>query len=173
LLNTLDSEQEVQCEAQSNLNEEKVMSTMRNGMFLLCVCLMFLTIGCRTTTIDILFVMSAESGSYNGERLTLNGVQKVLFFSDRPARNSGDMELGKFLKNWEIGKDSFQNDPPNAVLSIFNDSGATNVVLELMNPSIPEQGTIDYEVRVLKGELPDSFRVASLFIDWIVNKANG
>jgi hypothetical protein len=67
-----------------------------------------------TTSPDLLFVQSAEGVVFEGETLTLKGVSPaVVFFSDRPQRSAGHVDLPGFLKAWNEGTDSFAEDPPN------------------------------------------------------------
>ena len=111
-----------------------------------------------------LFVLSGESGSFEGDTLTLNDVPLVVYFSDRPYRVAGHMSLEKFVELWGKGSDSFKADPPNATLSIFGEQGNKDVVVELMEPRIKE-ATLVFRVRLLKGNIAKSFGAASIFID--------
>jgi hypothetical protein len=114
----------------------------------------------------LLFVQSADSGTYDGTRLSLAGVGSTLFFADRPARVSGHLDTAKFLGAWgaDAGSDSFAADPPNATLSVLAGDAPVNVVVELSDPK--QQGTtVSYAVKVLDGKLPNEFGTASLFID--------
>jgi hypothetical protein len=115
-------------------------------------------------TIDLLFVQSATSGSFDGQRLTLNGVGSTLLFSDRPARLDGHMDTANFLESWNEGPDSFATDPPNAVLSILAADGATNVFVELTDPKL-DGTTLSYRATARDGTIPPTFGAASLFID--------
>jgi len=45
-----------------------------------------------------LFVISGMSGSLDGDKLTLNGVPNVIYFSDRPDRVAGHLSLKKFVE---------------------------------------------------------------------------
>ena len=63
-----------------------------------------------------LFVISGTSGSLDGDKLTLNGVPNVIYFSDRPARKAGHLSVSEFIEMWDKGVDSFKADPPNATL---------------------------------------------------------
>lgn len=66
----------------------------------------------------------------------------MIFFADRPERMAGHFPVPHFLQMWDEGKDSFKNDPPNANLSILGEKeGATNVVVEITNPSLSDKGT--------------------------------
>ena len=48
---------------------------------------------------QFLFVMSAVSGSFDGETLTLTGVPSVVYFSDRPYRIAGHMSLEEVCRD--------------------------------------------------------------------------
>lgn len=114
-----------------------------------------------------LYTMSAKSGTFENGRLTLNDVPLVVYFSDRPARISGQLSIQVFEQGWRQGPDSFQADPPNATLSILAESGDRNIVVELSEPQVKvKEGSISFKVRVLDGELPANFGHSSLFIDF-------
>lgn len=112
----------------------------------------------------LLFVQSAHAGSFDGTRLTLDGVGATLFFSDRPARVSGHLETAKYLGAWGEGPDSFAADPPNATLSILDGGEQENAVVELSDPK-QSGGSVSYAVKVVEGKIPAKFGPASLFID--------
>jgi len=111
-----------------------------------------------------LFVISGTSGSLDGDKLTLNGVPNVIYFSDRPARKAGHMSLSEFIKMWNKGSDSFKADPPNATLSVLKKEGANNVVVELMSV-VQKSDSVIFKVAVLEGTTPASFYMSTLFID--------
>ena len=96
---------------------------------------------------EYLFVLSAESGSFDGETLTLKGVPNVIYFSDRPNRIAGHMSLEKFVELLGKGTDSFKADPPNATLSLLDESGNKDVVIELSNPQL-KGDTLTFKVRI-------------------------
>jgi hypothetical protein len=115
---------------------------------------------------QFLFVQTAKNVAYKDGVLTLQDVSPVTaFFSDRPDRIVGHVRNDLFLRQWSEGKNSFKNDPPNAVLSIFN-QGARPVgaIVVLSNPRIAG-GNLLYDVRPLKGDLPASASESTLFID--------
>jgi len=118
----------------------------------------------KTGNVQLLFVQSATSGAYDGTTLTLNGISSTIYFADRPKRIVGHMETRSFVDQWSKGKDSFNTDPPNAVLSVLGDDGAGDSVVELSNPQI-NGDQISYQVKLLNGEPPKQFNTASLFID--------
>jgi hypothetical protein len=136
--------------------------------------------------IGLLFVQAAGAGTFepadggSGHRLTLSGVTpQVVWFSDRPERQSGHIPLHEFVDAW--AGYGFADDPPNAALSVLGaDDGVDMVVVELGTPEYdPATGTIHYPVTLLDeatGNLShlasdldagvaDSFGTASLFID--------
>ena len=119
-----------------------------------------------------LFVISGTSGSLDGDKLTLNGVPNVIYFSDRPARIAGHMSASKFVEMWDKGVDSFKADLPNATLSKLEKDGAKNVVLELMSVE-QKNGSVVFKVAVLEGMSPVEFNTGDLFIDLFVGNADG
>ena len=112
-----------------------------------------------------LFVLSATSGSLKGDTLTLNGVPNVIYFTDRPDRVAGHLSLEKFVEMWDKGDDSFKADPPNATLSVLKKDGANNAVVDLISV-VQKSGSVIFKVAVLEGTIPQSFRTASLYLDF-------
>ena len=115
-------------------------------------------------TPSYLFVISGTSGSLDGDKLTLNGVPNVIYFSNRPARKAGYLSLEKFVESWNKGSGSFKADPPNATLSTLMKDGAKNIVVELTSVE-QKLGSVVFKVAVLEGKVPESFKMSSLFID--------
>jgi len=119
----------------------------------------------KADKVELFFVQSAISGFSDGKTLTLNGVPSTLYFSDRPKRIAGHMQTDSFVAEWAKGKDSFESNPPNAVLSVFTESGViVDSTVELSNPQI-KGNQISYQLKVLEGTPPMQFKSASLFID--------
>ena len=125
-----------------------------------------------TDEITFLLALSAPSGSFNEGSLTLNDVPLVIYFSERPERIVGHVSVARFLKLWEEGPDSFDADPPNAVLSVLAETeeqaGVEDTVVELYRPQASDH-SITFDIRILSGHVPQSFGAASLFIDEIIN----
>ncbi len=135
----------------------------------------------------MLFVQVGESGRFlktkDGYRLTLNNVApKVIYFSDRPYHIVGHMTISEWAFGmWEDKSVNFKGNPPNAVLTIFDESHeADEIAVELHDAEYnAEEGTMHYYVRVLgdyleelEGQerqkyagIPEEFGNASLFID--------
>jgi hypothetical protein len=119
---------------------------------------------------QFLYTMSANSGTYKDGVLTMNDVPVVIYFADSPARMSGQLSIQVFAQGWDTGAKTLEKDPPNATLSILGEDKDNNVVVELSDPSVMvKEGKISFKVRVLLGELPDSFGHSTLFIDAIPN----
>jgi hypothetical protein len=117
--------------------------------------------------IEALFVQSAQSMSYEDGRLTLHGIAPTtLLFSDRPDRVTGHVPSEEFLDSWGEGDDSFADDPPNAVLSIFQADEVNDVVVVLSDPAL-DLDDMSYSVEILDGDMPASGGANSLFIDVI------
>ena len=100
-------------------------------------------------------------------RITLVGVSATtLFFSDRPYRLTGHVPTEEFVAQWGQGDKSFAEDPPNALLSLFEQDTVNDVVVILSDPELSD-GDLSYAVEVTAGDLVPSDGPASLFIDMI------
>jgi hypothetical protein len=115
---------------------------------------------------EFLFVQTAKNIEYRDGVLTLQEVSPVtVFFSDRPKRIVGHVRNDLFLKKWAEGSNSFKIDPPNAVLSVFNEkTPPSGAVVVLSNPRL-DGNNLAYDVRTLKGALPSGGIEGTLFID--------
>ena len=134
--------------------------------------------GLEGEEVSFLYVQNAESGSLIKSSegtwtLTLNGVSpNTIYFSDRPARETGQEPTADFVNNWAVGEDSFAEIPPNAALDVFGSDGEQHVlVLELLDASYDSETRIlSYDVVILNRDLDDptlfsGFADAALFID--------
>jgi hypothetical protein len=119
-----------------------------------------------TKTPDVLFVQTAKNVAFKDGVMTLQDVSPAtVFFSDRPKRIVGHVRNDLFLKQWTEGKNSFKNDPPNAVLSIFSEKGRpTGAVVVLNNPRLEGKNLL-YDAQSLRGTLPTTGAESTLFID--------
>ncbi len=119
--------------------------------------------------VELLLVQNSKSVVINKDKntLTLKGVSPTtLFFSDRPVRMAGHYNKKDYLKLWTDGKDSFDADPPNATLSVFEGDGddLLDAVVELKNPRYKGDDLI-YDINLIEGHLPELGGPSSLFID--------
>ena len=115
-----------------------------------------------------MFVQTAQGIESDGAKLTLQGITpSTLYFSDRPQRVVGHMATTDFVDLWAIGDNSFETDPPNAVLS-FLEPGAdvpVDAVVVLTAPNLTGDGNLSYSIEVLEGAVPAHTGPVTLFID--------
>ncbi len=116
---------------------------------------------------DALFVIRARSMSFDGGRMILSGTDpNVTFFCDRPVRTAGHLTMDALKEIVSEGENNFLENPPNAAVSVFGDDGEVSDVVVVL-PSAPKvkRDKIDFEVRVIDGELPAAGGAVALFID--------
>ncbi|MEP3275639.1 MAG: hypothetical protein ABJN26_00270 [Stappiaceae bacterium] len=115
-----------------------------------------------------LYVMSMDGAELQKDVLTLTGLNsKVIWFTDRPKRQSGVADSEEFIANWPMGDDSFEVDPPNAVLVGEDADGEQfELEIELTDPDWTAE-YLKLRVLPLSDELPQSLTLkgAHLFID--------
>jgi hypothetical protein len=121
----------------------------------------------RLEAIDAMFVQTAAGFDCTSDRLMLRGVTPfTIYFSDRPERVVGHIGTSEFVELWDAGADSFEADPPNAVLA-FSEAGQAvplDVVVTITDPDL-DADDLSYAMTVLEGELPRSAAGCTLFID--------
>jgi hypothetical protein len=118
-------------------------------------------------TQESMFVQTAQGISSDGDTLTLEEVTpSTLYFSDRPQRAVGQMATTDFVDLWGQGENSFETDPPNAVLSFLEpgDQVPEDVVVVIREPRL-EDGQLSYGIEVLEGAVPATAGPVSLFVD--------
>jgi hypothetical protein len=122
---------------------------------------------------QLMFVQIAEDVRVDPATSTFRLVkvnQQTLYFSDRPERIAGHINMASYLKEWtsQAGKDNFKADPPNAVLSVYEQGKTDNTlaVVKIMNPVVDGADLI-YSYKIIDGKMPASGGATSLFIDWI------
>jgi hypothetical protein len=146
--------------------------------FLLAAVMLSMAACCTTSTTSsespqLMFVQSAEDLKVDAEAKTFRLVkvnQQTLYFSDRPVRIAGHIKMADYLKKWtsQAGKDNFKADPPNAVLSVYEQGKPDNtlVVVKITNPVVDGADLI-YSYKIIDGKIPAGGGATSLFIDWI------
>jgi len=122
----------------------------------------------------VLHMIQASDGQIEGDEETGYKLileephDTVIWFADRPIRQAGYVHIRDFLKAWDTGKDSFEKDPPNAVLVIGN---SEPVVVELILESWNENKAT-FKIKSLKGKITDKSGSVTLFIDMMVTGSN-
>ena len=121
-----------------------------------------------SSDVEYMFAQTSAGVTLNLDgRITLVDVSATtLFFSDRPYRLTGHVPTDEFVALWGQGHDSFAEDPPNALLSLFEQDTVNDVVVILSDPKL-SKGDLSYSVEVTDGDLVPSDGPASLFIDMI------
>ena len=117
---------------------------------------------------ESMFVQTAQGIDSDGQTLTLRGITpSTLYFSDRPKRVVGHMSTADFVDLWAIGDNSFETDPPNAVLAFLEpDADAPDdAVVVLKKPNLDGGGGLSYSIQVLEGTVPTHGGPVTLFID--------
>ena len=114
-----------------------------------------------------MFVQTAHGSAQAGGRLTLSGLAPAtMYFSDRPQRIVGHVSTADFVDLWDKGENSFEEDPPNAVLAFLEtgDDVPEDAVVVIRDPIIGD-GSISYAIDTLEGSVPASTGPCTLFID--------
>lgn len=112
--------------------------------------------------INLLFIQTAKSAvlkklSRHGYyTLTLYDVNPyTTYYSERPKRESGIAAVENFIKAWDVGKNNFQQNNPNILLTAASIDGVPNKdsTFYLLTCSTPEynikNGTLVYVVKPL------------------------
>ena len=112
-----------------------------------------------------LFVKLAQEATLADGVLTLHDVDRsVLWFTDRPFRDSGSMDIAHLIEAWHDGDDSFAENPPNAVLSGMSADGEVAIVVVLMTPRY-EDSTLSFHFSAISDDIPDRLSNVALMID--------
>ena len=117
--------------------------------------------------IEALFVQTSSGFTSTPNRITLQGVSpSTLYFSDRPKREVGHISSQHFVDIWGDGENSFEIDPPNAVISFLSQNGEppADAVVVITDPQL-DGDSLSYAIDVLDGTMPAHTGPVSLFID--------
>ena len=113
-----------------------------------------------------LFISAAEALQFDGATVTLTGVDPTMvMFADRPQRQADTVPLKDLVDAWTKGDDkSFQNDPPNAGITVWVDGKFQVATVEMSEP-VYDGETLRFKAKVLEGDLPQAGYETSIFID--------
>lgn len=116
---------------------------------------------------DMLFVQDGQGMAFDGTRLTLKQSNpNIIFFCDRPERIAGHMTRDAFMQLVTEGENSFKENPPNAAVSVFSESGDVAEVIVTLSQKPESKGEdMVFEVTVLDGKLPATGDNTVIFID--------
>ena len=117
--------------------------------------------------IEAMFVQTAKSMTTDGASITLHGLTPhTIFFADRPQRVVGHLTSQQFVDEWDVGDNSFADDPPNAVISFLEkgDQAPEDAVIVINEPRLSGD-QLTYSMEVLEGTVPPSGELCTMFID--------
>ena len=116
-----------------------------------------------------LFVHTAQTAEMTSATTLVMPVTRDIFaFTDRPNRMHGYMNAHEFVSLWDEGEgDTFNADPPNAVLTWVDSDEMKEAELLILSAEIVKHGReIAYEVKLEAGDTPaDKLLGGSLFVD--------
>ncbi|HOM11912.1 MAG TPA: hypothetical protein PLB41_01170 [Rubrivivax sp.] len=117
-----------------------------------------------------MFVHSADELKVDPATHTLRLVKvnaQTVYFYGRPQRIAGNIELPDSVQTWKDGRDSFDADPPDATLSVYEPGRAepTRVVVTIPQPVV-DGADLVYGCKLLEGQMPAADGATTLFIDW-------
>jgi len=116
---------------------------------------------------ESMFVQTARGITSEAGTLTLRDVTpSTLYFSDRPKRIVGHLPTAEFVELWGEGDNSFEEDPPNAVLAFVEpgDDVPEDAVIVIRDPKLAD-GRLSYSIEPLEGMVPADAGPVTLFID--------
>ncbi len=126
----------------------------------------------ESDTVEYLFVQNGDSFEIEGTTLTLIDVDsRTLYFSDRPERIAGYMNLDELLRIGSEGENSFAVNPPNATFAVFDGDDVLESVIVLRNPRLIDDDLF-FDFDVVEGTPPDEGGRCVLFIDTVGRPAS-
>ena len=117
-----------------------------------------------------LFVITGDTGTFEGGKLTFKGTPIITFYSMATQRSVGHFLVGTFVEMWEKNSSIYKADPPNGTISVLDEKGSLGAVIEVSNP-VSTLNSITFNARVLEGKLPSSFNASSFFLKLNVTEA--
>ena len=116
-----------------------------------------------------LFVHTAQTAEMTSDTTLVMPVTREIFaFTDRPNRLHGYLNAHEFASMWNKGEgDTFQADPPNAVLTWIDSEDVKETEVVITNAAVTDNGrSIVYELVIENGDvLTEKMQDASFFID--------
>ena len=118
------------------------------------------------TQVEWLYVHTAiEANATNSTTLVIPFTEDIFAFTDRPNREHKYISAEEFVSYWsEDATNSFQFDPPNAVLTSVDDDGVAEVEVVIIGAST-DGDNITYTIQSPKLTENATFQDVSLFVD--------
>lgn len=119
-----------------------------------------------------LFVHTASSFSVDKTTLIIPYEREIFGFTDRPNRLHAYLNAHEMSAMWNMGKDDFTQNPPNAVMTWVDGGEIKEAELLLTSVSVDTFGrSISYNIVLESGHLPiGGGQEMSLFIDDFFNE---
>ena len=119
------------------------------------------------TQVEWLYVHTAiEANATNSTTLVIPFTEDIFAFTDRPNREHKYISAEEFVSYWsEDATNSFQFDPPNAVLTSVDDDGVAEVEVVIVDAST-DGDNITYTIQNPKLTENATFVDVSLFVDY-------
>lgn len=115
-----------------------------------------------------LFILSGNAGSFDGNAMLSFSTDSgsIVYFNEKPGRAAGDMSFNQFAETWQNdAADSANFDPPNAALKVTAPDGTAWVSAVEVLGMKSEGEQMQFDVKVLEGEIPPAFVRHILVID--------
>ena len=118
------------------------------------------------TQVEWLYVHTAiEANATNSTTLVIPFTEDIFAFTDRPNREHKYISAEEFVSYWsEDATNSFQFDPPNAVLTSVDDDGVAEVEVVIIDANT-DGDNITYTIQSPKLTENATFQDVSLFLD--------
>jgi hypothetical protein len=117
------------------------------AIFILLLGLGLTACGDNATEPSWMFVVNADEAALSNDTLTLAGVSpQVIAFTDRPDRLFGSVSMEELADVWAQGADSFEDDPPNAIVdgtTTDADGTTTQCAVEVELVAAPVPGELE------------------------------
>ena len=138
------------------------------------LCFLLFSISSLAYALDnYLFVQSTSNASISKLNdkyiLTLKKRGQLSYFTDRPKRQSGEIEITEFLDIWrdKTIKDNFAEDPPNAAIVMMDGQNKWHNTIGIISNPTDGGDTICYQIQTIDGKplLTGKFKHIILFFD--------
>lgn len=137
-----------------------MMTLLRTATLLLLLCLPGLAFADDKPS--WLFVISGTVEAATQNDLTIDASPTVIAFTDRPAREVRTLDLETFVgKVWTAGKNSFNDNPPNAAAII----GGNRIEIETLKSVSLDGSKVVFTTSVMDGKAPAAGDAIALVID--------
>jgi hypothetical protein len=111
-----------------------------------------------------LLILPSLKGHCDQQQIVLMMMPQVLYVTHHPDQITGNMSLEKFMKTFKRHLEISHPRFPKATLSVLQNNGSRNALIEIKKISL-QKNRLTLSVRYVSGQVPASFKAATLFID--------